>query len=264
MATTYITTTDLNSILDNFVPRYYGTYLENGDELTIGTQYYDDANLSYDQVNEILSGISHLKQVPIGTQNGGNYPYHVRMLQANLMIYNRLRGKHFGEFTDGVPGWVNVYMNRAQELVAAIRGQDVVFDEDYTQGEQGIGVGSWVSREGTCNLFTNWETGHYDGDDFPRNYVTEIDGTTLGNLIGSSTFRWSMDGGVTWEEEGKATDTDWVWLVNGVMVRWEPITVGTSVATFQCSIGDRFSFKCVPQNIPVKSGQARFVTFRRG
>jgi hypothetical protein len=264
MATTYVSISDLDSILDNFVSRYYGTYLDQGEDLTIGLQYYDDMNLSFDQTNEILSGISHIKEVPVGTQNGGNYPYHVRMLQANLMIYNRLRGKHFGEFTDGVPGWVNVYLNRSQDIVSAIRGEDVVFGNDFTQGEQGIGVGSWVGRAGTVNMFTNWETGHYAGDDFPRWYVVEIDGTVLGNSVGSSTFKWSKNGGLTWEEEGRMTDVAWVHLAHGAMVRWEPIISGTTMATFQCAIGDRFGFRCVPQNIPVKAGQVRFVTFRRG
>lgn len=257
--TTYCSSTDLNSLLDNFVARYYGTYLDNGEDLTIGTQYNDDLQISFEQTNEMLSGIGHIKQLPIGTQSGGNYPHAVRMLQANLMIYNRLKGRHFGEFNEGIPGWVNVYNNRAQDTLSDIKGQNVVFDEDYTQGEQGIGIGSWITKTGTVNLFTNWETGHYDGDDFPRVYVIEIDGTALGTLPGDATFKWSNDNGYSWEAEGVSTDTDWVWIENGLMVRWAP--VGTVA---ECLIGDRFDVPCVPQNIAVKSGNVRFVTFKRG
>jgi hypothetical protein len=257
--TTYIGTHDLNTALDGFVDRYYGTYLDGGEDLSLVAQWPIDLNASFDEVNEILGGITHVKQLPFGTQAGGNYPYHVRMLQSNLMIWHRLRSKHFGEFTDSYPAWVNAFKNVADQIVGDIRGQNVVFQDDITTGESGIGVGTFNAKAGSANWFTNWETGIYTGYDFPRTYVIEIDGTTAGSNVGESTFRWSKDNGNTWEEEGRATDDNWVGIDSGLVFRWE--TVGTGV---QLSYGDRFSVRCIPKNIPQKGGNIRYVTFKRG
>lgn len=259
--TTYISSADLDTLLDGFTARYYGTNLDGDEEVTTITQFYVDANQSFDETNEMLSGINSIKQLPFGTQSGGNYPYHVRMLQANLMIYARLKARHFGEFNDGIPGWINTYRAQADKILADIRGQNVVFDQDVTTGESGIGVGSWVSHSGAANLYSNWETGFYRGDDYPRVFVVEIDGTTSGSNIGQSTFKWSNDGGFTFLTENTelSTATSWTELESGLKVRWEP--VGTNA---QCVYGDRFTIRCTPMNIPQKGGNIRFVTFRRG
>jgi hypothetical protein len=69
-------------------------------------------------------------------------------------------------------------------------------------------------------------------------YVIEIDGLGTGE-IGSSTFRWSDDGGATWDAATVATDDDPVALNNGVSVQW---TAGTG-ADFV--LGDKWYFKGV-------------------
>lgn len=258
--TTYISIPDLDSVLDGFVAKYYGTFLDGGEDLTIGSQFYVDSNLSFTQANEWLAGIAHIKQLPMGTQpNSGNYPFSVRMLQANLMVYTRLKSRHYGEFNDGVPGWITIFKTRAQDIYSDIKGQNVVFDEDVTQGEQGIGMGSFTSKTGLANWFTNWETGVYTGDDFPRTFVFKIDGTTVGNGIGESTFKWSNDNGVTWSSETQDTDTDWIPIQSGLFVRFEQVGTGS-----QLGYGDTFIVKCVPLNIPVKSGNVRYITWKRG
>jgi len=257
--TTYIGTYDLNTVLDGFVDKYYGTFLDGGEDLALVSQWPVDLNASFDEINEILSGINSIKQIPFGTQSGGNFPYHVRMLQSNMMIWHRLRSKHYGEFTDGYPAWINAFKNNADQIIADIRGQNVVFQDDITSGESGIGIGTFTAKSGAAQWFSNWETGVFTGYDYPRTYIVEIDGTTAGNGIGSSTFKWSKNNGVSWEEEGRATDHDWVGLDSGLMVRWE--TRGTGV---QLPMGDRFAVLCTPTNIPQKGGNIRFVTFKRG
>jgi hypothetical protein len=262
--TTYISETDLNSVLEGFVPAYYGTVFYGDGTVTIGTQYPADHALSFQKVNEMLYGIGHLKAVPVGTQRDGNYPYAVRMMQANFMVYQRLLSKHYGEVSGGeVPPWINVYRTRAMETLSDIKGQDIIFLDDVSQGEQGIGVGSWTRKNGTVNLFTNWESGTYQGVDWARVYVVEIDATTTGTAIGKANFKWSRDGGVSWVGTLGTTGTNWNYLENGLCVRWEPVLSGTLVSDV-CGLGDRFEVTCVPQNIPVKSGNIRFVTWRRG
>ena len=258
--TTYCSSTDLDLLLDGFVNKYYGTYLDEGSDLTLSTLYYEDLNRSFVETNELLGGVPHIKTLPFATQSDGNYPVHVRMLQGNLLIFNRLRSRHYGEFTDEFPSWINAFKNRADGILASIRGQNVVFDQDITVGESGIGVGTFSSRSGLANLYTNWETGVYTADDYPKNYVITIDGTSEGNSIGSSTFKWSNDGGVSWIAATQYTATTWVDIEDGITIRWEPIGTGT----LQCNYGDVFQFRCVPYNITPKSGGIRQVTFLRG
>lgn len=260
--TTYCGQQDLDSLLEGFTNKYYGTFLnDDPDSFAIGTQFYADLGFSFDETNEWLSAISSIKQIPIGTMpTSGLFPLHVRMLQANLTIYARLKSKHYGEFVNGIPSWISTYITRAREILSDIKNQNVVFETDIYQGESGIGVGSFTAKAGLANWYTNWETGVYQGSDFSRNYVIQIDGTTAGQQIGTATFKYSNDNGVTWATMGVPTNTNWTDVENGLWMRWE--AVGTSTA--QLSIGDSFSVRCVPINIPVKSGGLRQITFRRG
>lgn len=259
MATTYTSTQDLDTLLEGFVSRYYGSYIDGSEDITIGTQYSVDLANSFQQTNEWLSGVNHIKVIPIATQSDGNYPFNVRMLQGNLMIYHRLLGAHYGEFSEGIPGWVRVYLSRANDIYTDIKSQRVVFTDDITQGESGIGQGTFVSRTGVANLYTNWETGFYRAADFAKTYSIQIDGTTDGNNIGQSTFKWSKDGGISFVGTNVDTGTTWIELEAGLSVRWEPI--GTGVQT---SLGDRFDVRCIPANVGVKAGGVRNVTFGRG
>lgn len=259
MSTTYVSTQDLDTLLENFVSKYYGSYIDGADDVTIGTQYSVDLSNSYQQANEWLSGVNSIKTVPIGTQSDGNYPFNVRMLQGNLMIYHRLLGAHYGEFSDGIPGWIRVYLNRANDIYSDIKNMRVVFADDITQGESGIGQGTFVSRSGMANWYTNWETGYYRASDFAKTYSVRIDGTLSGNSIGQSTFKWSKDGGASFIGTSIVTATTWTELEEGLKIRFEPIGTGN-----QLEFGDRFDIRCVPMNIQAKSGQVRNVYFRRG
>lgn len=258
--TSYISEIDLNALLDGFKERYYGTYVDDGEDVSYGTNYDDDLLLSFNKANEFLYSVSHLKKVPLGTQSDGNYPYSVRALQANLMIYNRLKGRHYGEFTDGIPGWITVYQNNANDLMGDIRNSRVVFDEDVTQGESGISIGTWWTKNGTASMYTNWETGVYQASDFPRTYVIKINSTSAGNEIGQPTFTWSRDGGYSYTGSSATTATHWVGVEGGLAVRWEAVGTGT----MQIAYGDLYAVRCVPMNIPTKAGQVKFTTFKRG
>jgi hypothetical protein len=155
---------------------------------------------------------------------------------------------------------VNIYASKAREILTDIKGQNVVFEQDTHQGEQGIGIGSFTAHTGSANWYTNWETGVYTGDDFPRTFVFQIDGTSSGNQIGQASFKFSRDGGVSWGSAGCTTETNWVPIEHGLCVRWEAVGLGS----LQLGFGDSFSVRCVPLNIPVKSGNIRYVTFKRG
>ena len=261
--TTYCSMQDLDSLLDGFTARYYGTYLDEGDTLTIGTQFSADQEFSYEETNEWLAGVTSMGALPVATMpTSGNYPLSVRHLQANLMIYRRLKGRHFGEFTNQVPGWVNVYLNNAQSILSDIREQKVVFETDTTQAESGISQGSFSAKAGAAYWYSNWETGVYRHGDFPRTYIISIDGTTPNNNVGTATFKASFDNGISWATTAALTATSWTNIDGGLMVRWEANPNAGTIP--QLSLGDTFVVHCVPMNINVKGAGIRYVTFKRG
>lgn len=67
-------------------------------------------------------------------------------------------------------------------------------------------------------------------------YVVEIDSVGGGAEVGQATFKWSDDGGSTWDASGVTTDSVWVTLNNGVTVRW------TSGTGDDFVLGDRWTF----------------------
>jgi hypothetical protein len=69
-------------------------------------------------------------------------------------------------------------------------------------------------------------------------YVIEIDGAGTGE-IGSSTFKWSDDGGATWDATGVATAATAITLNNGVTILW---TAGSG-ADFV--LADKWYFKAI-------------------
>ena len=68
------------------------------------------------------------------------------------------------------------------------------------------------------------------------NYYIEIDSIAGGAEVAQATFKWSDDGGATFDASGVATAATWVTLNNGVTVRW---TTGTG-ADFV--VGDYWRF----------------------
>lgn len=70
-------------------------------------------------------------------------------------------------------------------------------------------------------------------------YVIEIDGAGTGE-IGSSTFKWSDDGGATWDATGVTTAHTAITLNNGVTVCWPDHGTGADFV-----LGDKWYFKAI-------------------
>lgn len=67
-------------------------------------------------------------------------------------------------------------------------------------------------------------------------YKVQIDSIAAGAEITQATFKWSDDGGATWDASAVATDTAWVTLNNGVQVRW------TAAVGADFAVGDYWTF----------------------
>lgn len=78
-----------------------------------------------------------------------------------------------------------------------------------------LGVVSTALKDGTGSAYIT-PSGDYTGA-IDREYVIE---TVASGEIGIATFRWSDDGGVTWEASGVVTSTNPIELNNGVFVKW--------------------------------------------
>jgi hypothetical protein len=88
-------------------------------------------------------------------------------------------------------------------------------DAGITATTQPTGVTSRPQKEGSGSAVATLG-GTYSGSD-NLDYVIEIQTT---GEIGAATFRWSDDGGATWDASGVATSASPVALNNGVTVQW--------------------------------------------
>ena len=79
--------------------------------------------------------------------------------------------------------------------------------------------------------------GQYSGD-VGMEYIVEIDGVAGGKEVGQATFKWSDDGGQTWNEAGVLTQTNPYLMSNGVTVKF------TSGAGNDLELADRWSWIC--------------------
>ena len=265
--TGYCDPEDLNGIygLENFTDDFYGTMLNGttGTVLSTGTtKINDDILTSYRRINEYLDAIGRLHTIPIGTQaDTGRYPEAVVVWNVKDVIYNKLRSRFAPQVEDALPGWIQQFGDDAESLRLDIISGNIVFRDEVSVSESGIQPPAVVTRNGNATFYNNYNRDIYTGGDFERTFVIEIDGTNSGNEIGKATFRWSYDGGVTWEDEDVDTGTAWVELTYNVQVRWEPSGTANEI-----ELGDRWQFRCIPEDIPSygESSQVRARNFYRG
>ena len=90
-------------------------------------------------------------------------------------------------------------------------------------------------KEGTGSAVMS-PSGSYSGT-VDLEYVVEIDSIAGGAEVGQATFRWSDDGGSTWDASGVTTSTANTLLNNGVNVKW------TSGSGADFVVGDKWYLK---------------------
>lgn len=88
-------------------------------------------------------------------------------------------------------------------------------DAGITATTQAAGVSSRPQKEGAGSAVATLGGTYSGGNNL--DYVIEIQTT---GEIGTATFRWSDDGGVTWDASGVSTSASPVALNNGVTVQW--------------------------------------------
>ena len=120
------------------------------------------------------------------------------------------------------------------------------FDSNQSASSTTIDPVEILSLSGEGNLTSE---GDYTGIE-PREYILEIDGDNTG-ISGEDTFRWSIDGGKTFVEQGIEIPgwflTDSYDLSAGVDVRFDSIT--------GYKLGDKWRIKAYPNNQIVEVGR---------
>ena len=204
---------------------------------------------TYRQINKRLEAMGY--PTPIGTYSDGDYDPDLKDLNAYLAIHEILTREHIQEYTEvGPPEWIEYFKNKAESIWDSIRSGETTISYFEPISKNGISkptVGS--SNKGSAIFHNNWEGfgSYYTGTDFERTFVVQIIGTGTNNDIAHGTYKWSRDGGFTWEGSS-VCNTEWTagsvgYLVSGVYIRWENGGTGTNNQVY---IGNRWTFSCKP------------------
>jgi hypothetical protein len=270
----YIGTSDLmgeNIYYENFAEYLYGT---NG---TLGTDgassLATDIEHWYNIINDELRSTGRFSVLPIQKDDNGNYPQSVKDWNAYLLVYHKLLSRFTGE-QEEVPETIQVYGRFATRNAGIVKTGGAIFHDEIDVGELGIGEPVVSGNLGSNTLgtfYNNWrgypygEKGYgylesapdrltfgrsntskiyrgFSGYDYPRIWAVQID---LAGGVGTSTFKWSKNAGMSWEDTGVLTDEDWIYLEENVYVRWGPDKTGTH----HFSLNDKWTFQTVPQDI---------------
>lgn len=267
-ATAYCGLSDLDYYCGSFLLDFYGTMLggSTGTVFAAGsTSAVSDVRHAFRRLNERLDAMPRITTVPVGTDTEtGRYPEALAEWNAKTVIWERLYSRHVQEDVRGeIPDWMSMYKTDIERIETDVNEGNIVFRADTSLGERGIQPPSIATKTGVATFYNNWDRGEpYEDDEYPRTFVVEIDGTSEGNDIGDATFKWSLDAGVTWEEEDLDTSTSWVSLHWNCKIRWSPDT-GTGN---QLEAGDRWTWRCVPLETTAfgRGDTAKMRSFWRG
>jgi len=248
----YATNSDLDRLFNNFTLEYYGTFLN--DDTTQGTIFASaqaeidrDLQVSSKFIDSKLAGLGY--RTPVSKVNG-TYDIFLTEWCAYMTIYRRLVRNHAPSISsDEIPDWIKSFADFAKEIEDGIVEGNLILDIDISAEESGIGHVYVGGTSGSAYIENNrLYGGAYRSTDYKGRVVVQIDGTSGGNTIGKATFKWSKDGGYSYEDTGITTSTAWISLFDGVKIRF--VNVGTN--TDQLQLDDWWYFDVIPVNMPTK------------
>jgi hypothetical protein len=231
------------------------------------TNYYssdDDGNAmiaqAYNWLNRKFEAILPDVSVPIATNADGLYDEHLIGMNAGMANYYLARRRHRGEFREEPP-WIQMFREDVYMTLDAVGSRTIILTEQTSAVESGIGPVTAGTNTGSAVMHSDryGYNGHYTGEEYPRDFVVEIDVVGTDADVDNSTFRWSPDGGITWSNTGVACSLGWIALVDNANIRWARVG-GT---TDQVAVGDRWSFTCTPLRKAI-AGQPRRARSHRG
>lgn len=283
----YILISDLaaeNHYYELFAEHLYGTNSTLTAAGSIALQ--SDIDFWSGIMDDNMRTVERFSVLPLQRGTNGEFPNAVRAWCANLVIFHKLVARFQTEM-DEIPPSIAHYGSEAAMNGSKVLTGASIFDNEIDAGELGIGAPQVVGSLGTDTRGTfhtnwrgypfgnslpagqspdalggqagvSWDEG-FTGSDFPRTWIAEV--TTAGG-VGTAKYRWSMDGGISWEETGKTSDAAYADLKDNVWVRFE----GDWVGSHYFSAGDKWRFQTVPKDIRRTTGstEARVGKFGRG
>mgnify|MGYP005815880829 CR=1 FL=1 len=256
-----------NRYFENFAENLYGT---NGTISTAGsTEMIADLDMIFDEINDTLRADGRFTSLPIQVDDNGEYPQALVDWNCYQLIYVKMIARFQSEF-EQIPPSIAIYGSFSAKIENRVCDGGVFFEEEIGIGQLGIAkpestqIGT-ATRGTFVNNYRGYPFGDspdsgklaeydfgrkgnadtqegYAGQDFPRTWVVEIDAE---GAIGTSTYKWSKNGGMKYEATGVKTHEAWDHLEDNVWVRWEPDSVGSNFN----DVTDRWTFRCVPQEI---------------
>lgn len=225
-------------------PHELFSYYENIDSFFDGSELervYD----SYLFINQQLQNLGI--QLPILKGTDGYYEQTLRDWNAYDSIYRLVAPRMASQLkgNDKEP-WFDYYKKQANEIWDKFRTKKITISRLTSPGEAGIQPGTKVSGTLYGDMENNWE-GYGDGfrgADYPRTWRVEMFGTGTAGEVGEGTYRWSKNGGISWEGTNY-TSLDWTLLDDEVYVRFTRGTY-TGGTTGLWTTNDVWQFNTTP------------------
>jgi len=247
----YATNTDIDSYFKDFTVRYYGTrYDDNIGTMTVVGQTAIDRDFDRESkyIDSKLSVLGY--KTPLGLV-GTTYDPIITEWVCMCVIYKRLIYIHADDYQDQIPADIQIFKERADKIEEDLVEGGLSISVDTTMEETGIGYpyAGGTATTSVATFLNNKEYGGiYTNDYWEGRVIVQIDGTDSGNYIGKATFKWSKDGGHSYEDTLVDTSTYFKELCDGICVRWHP----TGTSAIQVDVNDWWYFDIVPKTKKVK------------
>ena len=256
----YAQFSDFENYLEGFGTSYYGTRDNLTGSISINTtKFQSDMDNSFNRINSILMSIDRIPLVPVGT-NPRSGSYHPYLVEWNVVdtIFSKLKARHLIELNGILPEWMNDFGSRCNAIISGLVSGKITLDTDTSN--TGIGMAVRVAGSGIATMYTNWDSGFYNGSDYNRIFRIKVTDFSNGSRVGQSKFVVSGDNGYSYDTALFDTGTSWVNIANGLQVRFAP-GLGTSD---QFVYGDTWSVEVKPQNHNIVNRGPKFKRFSVG
>jgi len=248
----YATNTDIDSYFKDFTIRYYGTRFDDniGTLIAAGQTALDrDFDRESKYVDSKLSVLGY--RTPLALANGTSYDPIITEWVCMNVIYKRLIYVHADDYQDQIPADIQIFKERADKIEEDLIEGVLSLSVDNTLEESGIGYpyAGGTATNSVATFMNNKEYGGiYTNDYWEGRIIVQIDGTNAGNYIGKATFKWSKDGGHSWEDNMIDTSTYFRELCDGIWVKWYP----SGSSSIQVNLNDWWYFDVVPRTKKTK------------
>lgn len=209
----------------------------------VGSMYFRTARVLNRVKQRIDAALRVAYPTPILPNAAGVYDEPLVEANVYLVLADLLRSTLADQEATGA-SWSDVFREQGTARLADLVARREVLSSVVSFQEVGVGspVPAWENR-GFAVLHSDQTHTYTPGDAQVRTFTVQIDGA---GAVGTATFRWSLDGGRTWEQSGATTSdlrSGYVGLGWNVRLWWDK---GADSTLTDCVVGDQWTIKAVP------------------